>query len=201
MKKEKQTKIKEKLDKLQEKFNIAAEAIDVLTLDEDLSDLEDSLEVHSPPPVPTQNNLPTTKDKDSVLLDEVFDFETLKKDFAMIRSNVIAIINKGQHILEECSHLDLADMKAGQLEALANLQKTLGENIKLLVSVYKDIVSVEQQKKTMLTSQINNEEENNKGGMQVNGTVNQQFIFAGNTSDLIRAFNQIEEKKVEEIKE
>ena len=62
----------------------------------------------------------------------------------MVRQNVVTLINRGQNILESATHLDLGDMKAGQLEALASLQKSLGENIKLLLGIYKDIVSIEK---------------------------------------------------------
>ena len=69
--------------------------------------------------------------------------------------------------------------------ALATLQKTLGDNVKLLMDIYKDIISIEKDKKATSGPLVPGIP--GAGGMTVKGDVHQQIVVAGNTSDLLKA--------------
>jgi len=124
-----------------------------------------------------------------------------------MRSNLLSVIQRGQSILEDVGNIDIGDMKASQLEALANLQKATGENIKLLMGVYKDIISVEKNKYVLIRGL--NQENLGSGQGQINvapgATVTQNVIVAGSTHDILHAIekaneNNEEPKIIEEIK-
>lgn len=108
--------------------------------------------------------------------DEIFSNDLLKKDFLMVRQNLISLISKGQTLFDKTSELDLTELKASQIEALATLQKTISENLKMLIEIYRDIVEIENKR-------------NNKNEVPqlVNtGTLN-QVLFNGSTLDLLNA--------------
>lgn len=163
----------EKFDKLRKKFNMAEEAVEELS--EDLDDL-----AMTETPEPGQH-LPILSDNPN----EVFTIDLLKQDFLLVRQNVLSVINRGQMLLEKVEILDIGDMKGSQLMALATLQKTLGDNVKLLMDIYKDIISIEKDKRATSGTVPGLP---GAGGMTVKGDVHQQtIVVAGNTSDLLKA--------------
>jgi len=176
----------DKLKKLHDKFNMAEEsidqmtkAIDVLVDDSDLSALEVT-EIAEP-----GKHLPTDLDS----FEEVFTLDLLKQDFMSMRTNILAVINRGQSILEDTGHLDIGDMKASQLEALSSLQRSTGENIKLLMGIYKDIIAVEKDKYVLLRG-LNQENLGTVPQTPITvgegGTLTQNVIVAGSTHDILR---------------
>jgi hypothetical protein len=121
----------------------------------------------------------------SILQDEsILNMHTLKQDFLLIRNNVIKLINTGQRILDGASVLDISDLKPSQLEALANLQATLGGNMKLMLDIYKDIASIEKSRRVVPTKAETLA--NNTG--TINNT-NNQIVFAGDSSELLKLIN------------
>lgn len=192
----------DKLKVLHKKFNMAENSVNKMTevietIDEDLTDLE-VVETSEP-----GQNLPAELDT----FEEVFTLPLLKQDFMSMRQNILAVINRGQTILNDTDQLDIGDMKASQLEALANLQRSTGENIKLLMGIYKDIIAVEKDKYVLLRglSQENlgsTEGDNLQVGAGSN--VTQNVIIAGGTHDILEAIANAEAAKtktIEEIKE
>jgi len=193
----------EKLKALHEKFNMAEESVNKMTevietLDDDLTDLE-VVETGEP-----GQNLPADLDT----FEEVFTLSLLKQDFMSMRSNILKVVNRGQTILNDTDQLDIGDMKASQLEALANLQRSTGENIKLLMGIYKDIIAVEKDKYVLLRG-LNQENlgSTESGNLQVGAgsNVTQNVIIAGGTHDILQAIENAQKAKepinVEEIKE
>lgn len=192
----------DKLKALHEKFNMAENSVNKMTevietIDEDLTDLE-VVETSEP-----GQNLPAELDT----FEEVFTLPLLKQDFMSMRQNILAVINRGQTILNDTDQLDIGDMKASQLEALANLQRSTGENIKLLMGIYKDIIAVEKDKYVLLRG-INQENlgSTEGGNLQVGAgsNVTQNVIIAGGTHDILAAIANAEAAKaktIEEIKE
>jgi len=190
----------EKLKQLEEKFNMAEEAVNQMTevvdalevVDDDLSDLALTETKEPGAHLPDLNNF-----------EEVFTLDLLKKDFLHMRTSILALITRGQSILDDTGQLDIGDMKASQLEALANLQKSTGENIKLLMGIYKDIIAVEKDKYVILRGL---DQETLGAGTQqgqINvgngGNVTQNVIVAGGTHDILRAIENAE--KAKEVKE
>lgn len=161
-----------KFDALEKKLNIASSLIEEL----DFDDYEVVLpEITNPQ---TQNNLPAIIEE---CTNEVFSLDTLRGDFVIIRQNILKLISTGQRVLDSTSIIDPSDMKAAQLTAISELQKTLGTNLQLLVSVYKEIAGIE---KTRATTQSKTSDP--QAGMVNNGSVtNNNIVYSGDTSQLL----------------
>lgn len=156
------------LDILEKKLNIANELIDELNIEDIVtSDIV---------PVLNHEIVPLKEDHQF----EVFSLETLKNDFIIIRQNVMKLINSGQRILETASLLDVSDLKSSQIMAISNLQKTLGENLKSLIDIYKQVVEIERMR-------IKEKPTEQQGTNLINsGTVvNNQILFNGSTESLL----------------
>jgi hypothetical protein len=183
----------DKLKALHEKFNMAEESINKMTevievLDDDLSSLEVT-EIQEP-----GEHLPADLDS----FEEVFTLDLLKQDFMAMRTNILAVINRGQNILEDTGNLDIGDMKASQLEALSSLQRSTGENIKLLMGIYKDIIAVEKDKYVLLRG-LNQENLGANPQSPINvaegGSLTQNVIVAGSTHDILRLMEDAKNEK------
>jgi len=179
-----------KLKNLHEKFNLAENAIDQMTvvvdsLEEDLTSLEVT-EIGQPGEYLPENNSQK----------EVFTLDLLKSDFMTMRSNIMSVINRGQKILEETGTLEIGDMKASQLEALAQLQKSTGDNIKLLMGIYRDIIAVEKDKYILMNGLNQEMLGAGQGQIQVaaGATLNQNVIVAGSTHDILRLMEKAKEE-------
>jgi hypothetical protein len=152
-------------DLLENKLNIANNLIEELNVD--------AYEIS----LPTTTALITTEESTN----EVFSLDTLKSDFVIIRQNILKLINTGQHILDTAAVLDPSDMKAAQLTAISQLQQTLGNNLKLLVDVYKEIVNIEKTR-----SNIGGKNIPENQSIVNQGTVNNNnIIFSGSTDNLL----------------
>ena len=130
--------------------------------------------------------------------EEVFTLELLKQDFMSMRVSILAVINKGQKILDDVEILEISDMKASQLEALSSLQRSTGENIKLLMGIYKDIISVEKDKYVLLRG-LDQENLGAAPPIHTGDNITQNVIVAGGTHDILREL--IEANKPIEIRE
>ena len=109
--------------------------------------------------------------------------DSLKQDFLLVRNNIIKLINTGQRILDAVSVLDVSDIKASQLQAIAQLQTALGQNIRSLVATYKEIAEIEKlrirETKVEATPNINT------------GTVTtNNIVFSGDSSQLLDLIKQ-----------
>ena len=169
----------DKIKALHNKFNMAEESINNMTeIIDDLTSLE-IVETKEP-----GDHLPVEISE----VEEVFTLGLLKTDFMSMRSSILAVIERGQTILTDVGSLDIGDMKASQLEALSSLQRSTGENIKLLMGIYKDIISVEKDKYVLLRG-LNQENLGTQQG-QINvaegGNVTQNVIVAGSTHDILK---------------
>ena len=155
---------------LEDKLNIATDLIDKL-------DIEDYDII---PSVPMEI---TTKSSSG---EEVFSIDALKSDFMLIRQNVIKLVATGQRILDSASIIDISDMKASQLSALSSLQETLGNNLKLLVNIYREICEIERMRLGMTgkPSTIPSAQQINSGN-----TIN-NIVFSGDTSSLLDIIKQ-----------
>jgi len=181
-----------RLETLQKKFDMAEETVEQMTTQIEVISEEDDL-----------SQLTTTEIKQpgehlpESVFEEVFTLDLLKQDFMSMRSSILSLISRGKTILDDTGRLDIADMKASQLEALAALQKSTGENIKLLMGIYKDIVAVEKDKYVILRG-LNQE----NLGMQTQGNiqvgqvaqVTQNVIIAGGTHDILALMEKAKEE-------
>ena len=159
-----------KLENLEKKLNIANDLIDELNIEE--------FEIMPLELMVLENSKENTSNSDEKF--EVFTLDTLKSDFICIRQNVMKLITSGQRILDSTSLIDVSDLKASQLMAIATLLKTIGENSKTLIDIYKQIVEIE---KLRVKEKV---PEPTQTAMINSGTVvNNQILFNGDTSQLL----------------
>lgn len=163
-----------KLENFERKFELAESLV------EELDNLVDELSFADELPI-TPEVVSTEIDKPELY--SVLDLSTLKQDFAMIRTNIISLVQQGQKIMNQCSNLDIGDLKASQLDALSKLQIALGGNIKLLLDCYKDIAVIEKSK----NSQIHNKNSPTQTAETINNT---QIVCAGSSAELLKIINK-----------
>jgi hypothetical protein len=162
-----------KLDHLSKKFNLAENLV------EELSIVIDDITTTELLPCPTE-----VSDELVPMEASIMDMNLLKQDFMLMRNNIMKLVHNGQRILDSASVLDIADLKASQLDALANLQSTLGSNIKLLLDCYKDIASIEKSRQKPVSKQPVSENINN------GSVTNNNIVFSGSSSDLLAIINK-----------
>jgi len=157
-------------DSLEKKLNIATTLIDELDIE--------NYEIMTPE-VMTQS-LTVVGEEQS---DEIFSIETLKKDFIIIRQSIMRLISTGQRVLDTVSLIDPSDLKGPQISAISTLIQTLGVNSKLMVDIYKEIVSIE---KTRSQTKAGGGKTPQTSGVVNQGTVNNNnIIFSGSTDNLL----------------
>ena len=158
-----------KLQNLEKKFSMAETLVEELT-----TVMEDIQQETLPEPIPI-----IEEEKNETVL----SMDSLRQDFLLVRNNIIKLVNTGQRILDSVSVLELEDLKASQLDALSNLQATLGNNLQLLISIYKDISIIEKSRQkpvSKITEQV----------PVVNGNVtNNQIMFSGSSAQLLELIN------------
>lgn len=163
-----------KLERLEEKFNLASEII------EDLDNLVEDLNLEKGLPIEFES-----KDLVEIKNEELLNINQLKADFQLIRQNVMSVVAAGNKILKDVGTLDLGDLKASQLQALAQLQTALGMNIRLMMDIWKDLCVIEKsrEKKNSVTPE--------QGVNVINGNVNNtQVLFQGSSSELLKLINE-----------
>lgn len=171
--------IDKKFEQLEKKLNIATELVDELSFPEyELVDVVDAELV-----LPEPKELAVVEEST-----EVFSLATLKSDFVMIRQNVMKLIGTGQRILDSVSVIDVDDMKASQLQALSQLQGTLGSNMQLLVSIYKEICEIERMRLGLSgkPTEGGTVQQLNSGNVTNNNTI----VFSGDTNELLNIIKQ-----------
>jgi len=165
----------QKLQNLEEKFNLAEQLITQLDGVVEGMGLELQQDF-SPDP----NADPNTS---------IMDMNLLSQDFLLARNNIIKLIHSGQRILDSANLLDLSDLKATQLEALSNLQTTIGNNITKLLDCHKEIANIEKARQKPVGK---------KEPTQVANTVNQN-LFVGSSSDLLKLINENSLPNIKEV--
>lgn len=116
---------------------------------------------------------------DDIEKNDVFSIDLLKQDFLLIRTNLLSLIEYGQNLLKQLTVFEASDLKASQIDAITNLQNSIASNLKILTDVYKQILEIQNSK-----NKLNNEQtEQNK---PANVTNNNNMIFTGSTSELLK---------------
>lgn len=167
-----------KLQQLEAKFGLAENLINELsTTIDDISTTE--VEVYNP-----ENG----ELKPVIVDEEIMNVTTLKQDFMLLRNNFIRLINTGQRILESATVLDISDLKPSHLEALSNLQTTLGTNMRMMMDLYESIAKIEKSRQKAIP----------KGSMveQNSGTINTNNtnVFVADSASLLKLLNEQEDK-------
>jgi len=167
--------MKDKFEELEEKLNIATDLIAELNID-----AVEPPEIQAALAEPiTAELVPVDNEKE-----EVFSLAVLKSDFLLIRQNVMKLVSTGQRIMDSVSVLDVSDMKAAQLSAISSLQKTLGDNLQLMISIYREICEIERLRLGLSGTPQEGGVQQIATGNTVNNTTN-NIVFTGDTSQLL----------------
>lgn len=165
----------QKLQNLEEKLGIAAREVEVIT---------EKVEAMVPEIDPEQTSL--VPYEEPPVDENIFELSQLKADFQIVRRNLLKLINTGQNMLDQAGVLDISDLKSSQLEALATLQTTIGSNINLMTSVYKDMCIIEKARRSLSapTQPIA------PGNVNMGTVNNTQVVFNGSTLDLLNMIKE-----------
>ena len=148
-----------KLENLEKKLGVASNIVQTLSTELELIEIPEITDI-------------------AVVEEEVFNLQSLKTDFGLIRSNILKLVNSGQRTLDTASIIDVSDMKASTIQALATLQIAIGGNLNMLMNCYKTITEIEKlrikEKKMDATSNVN-----------MGTVVNNQILFSGDTNKLL----------------
>lgn len=163
----------DKLEKLEKKLNVANNLVVQLT---------EAVETEFGFTVPAVNiEAPVPEVVPEVVEDvRVFELDGLKTDFQLIRSNILKLVTNGQRILDTASVVDVADLSAKQLEALAQLQQTIGNNLKLLIDCYKSIADIEK-----LRQKESKKFDPGPANVNMGSVTNNNILFSGDTNQLL----------------
>lgn len=109
----------------------------------------------------------------------------LIEDFTFVRSTLLEAIEDGKNVLKAFSNELLeegTDAKPGILMGYSELMVSINQNIKLLVSIYKEIVKTEVEINKSVASKPNEQ------GQQGNIYINNNFVST--TSDIIAKYSK-----------
>jgi hypothetical protein len=121
--------------------------------------------------------------------EEVFTIALLKQDFMMVRQNLVALIAKGQRLLNTESQIDATELKASQVEALSELQNSISANLKLLIDIYKQVADIEKAKRSSMADMYGH-------GMPLMGNVTtNNIVFTGTPSELLSIMKKDKESQ------
>lgn len=163
--KDKAESLADKMNKLSEKFNIAEEMV---VTGDDVVDYVKEKTDH------------ITLYSEDLMPNEVVNLENMVHDFKYIRETLKETTENGRRVLSSVT-LDLLDSdddkRAALIMSFAELNKAVGDNMKLYMQSYKDISS------TLLN--LDKIKKNNQAEVK-NVTNNLNITEAVNTSDLIK---------------
>jgi hypothetical protein len=163
--KDKAESLADKMNKLSEKFNIAEEMV---VTGDDVVDYVKEKTDH------------ITLYSEDLMPNEIVNLENMVHDFKYIRETLKETTENGRRVLSSVT-LDLLDSdddkRAALIMSFAELNKAVGDNMKLYMQSYKDISS------TLLN--LDKIKNNNQAEVK-NVTNNLNITEAVNTSDLIK---------------
>lgn len=160
-------------EKLNELFGVAENIID---------EIEDTEQL-----ITTKDTLPTeSSNLDVDISDEsLYTLNELKEDFISAKDTLKKIIKIGEALMEDII-IDFHSLTASQVDALSNLSKTISQQVKIMLELYKDLKSFETEQILTNDSQ--------------NVTIEQQNVIQVTTADAISEFLK-KKKSEQEIKE
>jgi hypothetical protein len=169
-----------KLKMLEKKFSMAQEVL------EELPNVDSDLVVAEVVDV-GEAQLDVINADNQTVTDDIFSLQSLKADFVLVRQNLLKLINTGQTILTQVQFMDVGDMHPQHLSALATLQTTVGQNLKLLIELYEKIIRIENMKKG---KKIDGEETGEgKGSLKIDKAI----VFTGSTKELLAMMDKKDE--------
>ncbi len=119
---------------------------------------------------------------------ELFELEEIKASFVEVRRGLQSLIHKGTRLMNQTGSMQLKDMTASQVEAIAALSSVISGQMESMLSMYRTLMYVEKER--------NKVNQMPQQGMSITGEnpeVTNTTIFVGDTSELLKHLNQTKE--------
>ena len=167
-----------KIDKIASTFDIAESSV------EEVAEL---VEERSPVEVQFNNN--PIEVESTEVVEQIIQLDILREDFQTIRTTLLDTVKNGRLIVQSLADEMLTtdtERKASMITSFAELTTAINQSLKLLSSIYKEIVTVQKE-----LHNFNNVD--NGSGQTVHNTQNN--FFTGSTADIIKQLREEKEGK------
>ncbi len=110
---------------------------------------------------------------------KLFEMNELRSDFLLSRQNLQALLSRCQSLMEQVPKLDINDMKASQIDAIASLSNAITTQLQLMTSSYKVLAEIENLRNPT------------PKGVNVGKTeIQNQAVFVGSNSELLKLLKE-----------
>ena len=173
------------LKRIEELLDVSQQTIDEVEIsDEDLIVQEDQYEAsdeYSDSLVGAPNTQIMSDPEGDLML---FERQELKKTFIEVKRNLQRLVAHGNTLMDQVSGVQLEELKASELSAISELSRTISDQLKMMIEVFKDIIQIEKDLKSL----------GNPGPNIPEGTTVTQnnYNFTGTTQDILRQIIQSE---------
>ena len=166
-----QKKIAGQIKKVEDILNISQNTLNTISVDvidvEDIED-EDSMDIE-----PIQEILPGTYES------SIFGLVDLKKNFKLAQASLQQLINYGQGLMAQTVSMNLEELKASDVGAIAALSEAIYRQLRGLVEIFRDISEIELNIKKLNEKSI--------GNLPAGASFTQNnYTVTGTTADIIR---------------
>ena len=158
-------KQRKNIKKLEKVFNIAEDVIQSLEINkEGMQEITLAPEAYQ-------------FDEKEIEKNGVLGLAELKADFLIAKRNLRKLIRHGQTLMDTSADMDMEEMTASKIMAIAQLSTSISGQLKMLVEIYKDIAEIEKSRKGGLPGAF-------EGNLA--GVVHQNIIFTGDATSLMK---------------
>ena len=135
-------------------------------------------EIFNVEPTPVENMLPAVTEEEKQLPAVAGEFPSmtdLESDYQKARDSIRSLLDKSDHIVDNMIQIAIQTESARSFEVASTLIKTMGDLAKDLVALHKQTQDAKAKRR-----------DTEQGAQIVNNTQN-NVVFQGSTSDLLRA--------------
>jgi len=182
------------LEKVERMLNMSNDVLNDLNIDES-TDEEKTLVLTTPDsdiqPIPEQTTALATTDPEQD--ERLFELQELKGTFQLVKRNVQRLVDRGMGMMDQTVGMDVDDMKASEIAAFAELSNVTSNQLKMLVELYKDIISIEKDVKAMKSPAAAAMANLPEGASLTQNTTN--VVIQGTTNDVLKQLMDAEGNK------
>jgi len=168
---DRQAQIAGRIKKVEEILNVSQATLDEIQEKEEILDVE----------IVEAEEYPLAERTDSV-----FQLTELKKKYDLAQQSLQQIINFGQNLMSQTVTLELNDMKASEISAIAQLSQTIYTQLRGMVNMLKDITEIELNVKELNSVQ----QGMGKLPSGTSFTQHNTTVIQGTTSDIIKQIKE-----------
>ncbi len=177
LKYETMNKIPKRLKKVEELFEVAEK-----TLEECRLPSEESTEIEVLPAENTTELTEPLQDGSDIKLPRLFDLHEVRQDFVLAKRNLHKLLHRCQSLMDGTSGMDIVEMKASQIEAIALLSNSINMQIQNVVRLYKDLADIEQMRMPPELKKVGKEQDEKTTAVYVGDSKSLLDIIEENTN-------------------